>query len=150
VGTAAQPAGEEVGREFVVLRVLGVQLGGWRHAVERALAAGEQPGAGSVGEEAVVADADEALREDVEEEAADELRQRKGEGSHSPAAVVLVAEGHRLVIDVQESMVGEGDAVGVAGEVLEDVLGAVEGRGVLHVSACGERVHVVVTLATAE
>jgi hypothetical protein len=105
-----------------------VGLGGGRDRAEGASAAREPAGAGAVGEEAVVADADEALREGVEEEAAHELGKRKGERTSSLAAVVLVAEGHHLVVHVQESVVGDGDAVGVAGEVLEDILRPLEGR----------------------
>jgi hypothetical protein len=43
------------------------------------------------------------------------------------AAVVLEAEGDGGVIDVKQTVVRDGDAMGVAGEVPEDVLGSLEG-----------------------
>lgn len=128
MGAGPPPGGREIGKVWVGLSVLGVMHRGWGHVAESGPAAREPASARSVGEETVVADADEALGEDVEEEAAHELGQREGERSDAPAAVVHVAEADRLVIDVQESRVGDGNAVGVAGEVLEDVVGVLEWR----------------------
>ena len=91
-------------------------------------AAGQEAGPTGMGEESVVADADEAFGEDVEKEAATELAEGKGEGPGSSATIVLVAKGDGLVIDGQEPMVRESDAVGVAGQILEHVLGGLEGR----------------------
>ncbi len=48
-------------------------------------------------------------------------------GPCSSAAVVLVVEGDGLVIDGQEPMVRDRDAVGIAGEILEHVFGGFEG-----------------------
>jgi hypothetical protein len=42
--------------------------------------------------------------------------------------VVLVAKGHFVVLEGDQSMIGNGDPVGVAGEVAQDMLGATEGR----------------------
>ena len=42
--------------------------------------------------------------------------------------VVSPAEGDLIVLEGHETMVGDGDAMGVAGEVVEDMLGAAEGR----------------------
>ncbi len=95
--------------------------------IESTPATREQPGAGAVGEEAVVADADEALGQHVEQEAADEFGKGEGQSSRPTAAVVFEAEGDRGVIDVKQPVVRDGDAVGVPGEVLQDVLGTVEG-----------------------
>ena len=67
-----------------------------------------------------LADAVEALGQDVEQEAADEL---VGWQHHGPvplapgAAVVLDAEGHALVGRGNQPAVRDGDAVGVAAEV---------------------------------
>lgn len=99
---------------------------GWRMGVGVGLAkgeaaAGQEAGLRGMGEEPIVADSDKAFGEDVEEETAAELAERKGEGPVSSAAVVLVAEGDGLVIDGQEPMVREGNGVGVAGQVLEHV-----------------------------
>jgi hypothetical protein len=89
-------------------------------------AAGEEPDPSGIGQEPVVTDADEAFWEDVEEEAATELAEGKREGPGSLAAVVLVAKGDGVVIDGHEPMVGDRDAVGVAGQILEHRVGALE------------------------
>jgi len=48
-------------------------------------------------------------------------------GPSSLATIVLVAKGDGLVIDEQEPMVRDRDAVGIAGEILEHVFGGWEG-----------------------
>ena len=80
-----------------------------------------------MGEEAVVADADEALGQGVKEEAAGELAEGEGEGAGPGTPVVLVAEGDVVVVDSDQPVVGDGDAMGVAGQILQDGVGAVEG-----------------------
>jgi len=127
VGAEAQPAGQEIEKDLVALTALGLWLSGDLGRTEGVTAAGEKPGAAAVGEEAVVADPDEALGENVEQEAAGELLEREGEGSSPPAPVVLEAEGDSRVVDVDQAVVRDRDAVGVTGEILQDVLGAVEG-----------------------
>ena len=71
----------------------------------------------------------EAGREYVEQEAADELRGLK---SHRAAAVVVPgvapAKAHLLVLEADEPSVGNGDAMGVAGQILQNMLGAAERR----------------------
>jgi hypothetical protein len=65
-----------------------------------------------------VADAVEALGQDVHEEASDELRYRQGHGLVSLAAlgaVVLPLEGDLVVVEGDEAAVGDGDAVGISG-----------------------------------
>ena len=84
--------------------------------------------AASIREEAIRADAYETGRQDVQEEAAEKLVRREGDSAGaSPVAVVLVREGHALVVGLQQAMVGECDAMGVSGEVGEDALRACEG-----------------------
>ena len=84
--------------------------------------------AGAVGEDAEVPNADEALGDDVEEEAADELLGRQRHDFHAvTVAVVFPAKPHDPVLEIDEALVGEGDPVGVAPEVLEYLLGAGEG-----------------------
>ena len=105
---------------------------------ESAPAAGEQSCSAAVGEEAIVADTDEALGEDVQEEAASELSEREREGPGPATPVVLVAEAHGLVIDVEQAMVRDRDAVGVAGQIFEYALRALERRlGVDHPFGAG-------------
>lgn len=127
VWTQAQAGRQEVGDHLAVLREFGLGAGGGVGLVERGPAGGEESRAASVGEEAVVADADEAFREDVEQEATRELRKRKREGSSSVAAVVLEAEGDAVVVDVKKPVVRDRDAVRVAGEIGQDMLGPLEG-----------------------
>ena len=134
VGTEAQALGQKLKEGLVVLaspghlldvRVLGL--------AESATAAHEKSCAAAVGEEAIVTDTDEALGEDVEQEAATELTEREREGPGPATAVVLVAEAHGVVIHVKQPMVRDRDAVGVAGEIFEHAFGTVERRlGVNH------------------
>ena len=86
----------------------GEQLAGSRDVV----------GAGAVGEQAVVADAVEAVRQHMDQEAADELV--GCERHHLVAlaafgAVVLPPEGDAVARRGDQAAVGDGDAVGVAG-----------------------------------
>jgi len=102
--------------------------------VEMAPAQGEGLAAVAVGEQSEVADLDEASGQDVEHEAADELDCIEG---HDVAAVVMPgvspAEAHLSVVEADKPSVGDGDTVGVAGQVLQDVFGTTEGRlGVDH------------------
>jgi hypothetical protein len=82
----------------------------------------------SVGEEAKVADANEAAWEEVQEEAAQELIDRQ---LHDALAVAMSrvspAKGHLPVSKRQESAVGDADAMGVCTEVAEHMLRSAEG-----------------------
>jgi hypothetical protein len=67
-----------------------------------------------------VADTVEALGQDVDEEAADELGCGEGHDLVAGAAVgaiVLVAEGDASVVERDQPAVGDGDAVGVARQI---------------------------------
>jgi hypothetical protein len=83
----------------------------------------------SVGEKAVVADFDEALGEDVEEKATDELQSIEGHDVLAVSlSVVLPTKGDPAFVQRDQTLVGDSDAVGVASEVLENLMGAAEGR----------------------
>ncbi len=123
-----------------VLVAVAVVLFGWvnrrlgnRHA-EQVATTGELLCALAIAEEAVVADAMEALGEDMQQEAADKLVGRDGHDLLATAVpIVLPAETNGAIIDVDEAIVGDGDAVRVAADVIEDLLGSGEGRlGVDH------------------
>jgi hypothetical protein len=76
-----------------------------------------------------VSDAHQASRQDVEQETAEELGNVEGHQSVAVAArPVSPAKGHAVVVEGDESAVGDGDAVGVAAEVAQHLLGAGEGR----------------------
>ena len=81
-----------------------------------------------VSEEAEVADAHEAAREQVEEEAAQELIDGQG---HEPLLVgvsgISPAEGDVAVGEGNESVVGDGDAMGVGTEIAQRVFRPAEG-----------------------
>src|SRR6201997_3384463 len=68
--------------------------------------------------QAVIADLVEAGRQDVLEEAPDELVAGDGFLALAVGGAVLVAIGHGLVVDGQDAVVGDGDAEGVAGEIV--------------------------------
>ena len=71
----------------------------------------------------------EVGRQDMQQEAAHKLL--RGQAHRLEAvllAVVLPAEADAAVLDGQEAVVGDRDAVGVAAEVIEDTGGTVEGR----------------------
>ena len=83
----------------------------------------------AVGEEANVADAMEAVRQGVLQEAADELVGRQGhELGLAVLAVVLPGEADLAVGEPDEPAVGDGDPVGVAAEMAEHLLGSGERR----------------------
>ncbi len=75
-----------------------------------------------------MADADEALGEQVKEEATQKLIAREG---HQFLLIVVSgvtpAEGDLAVGQRDQAMVGDGDAVSVATEILQYVLGSAEG-----------------------
>src|SRR5204863_3194153 len=95
------------------------------HSTEQLAGAGDVSGTIAVGEEAIVADPVETLGQHVHQEAADELM--RGERHRLPAAgpvdtVVLPPEGDGIGVGGDQSTVGDGDAMGVAREIAQDLL----------------------------
>ena len=92
-------------------------------------------------EQAEVADADEAFREDVQEEAPEEFVDVERQRAHlAPVPIVLPPKRDGVVGDGDEPVIGDGDAVGVAREVVQHVGGAAKGRlGVDHPRLAIER-----------
>ena len=87
-------------------------------------------GSVAAGEQSIVPDAMEALGQDVDQEAADELIccQRHGCVSIRPLdTIVLVPEGDAVRIGGDEPAIGDCDAVGVAGEITQDLPGSANG-----------------------
>jgi hypothetical protein len=81
----------------------------------------------AIGQQTEVANADEAERQDVKQESADELRGVDLLGIPlAIAAVVLVAEDDVFTFHAKKPIVGNGDAMRVASEILEDRLGPTE------------------------
>ena len=80
-----------------------------------------------------MADPDEAAGQDVEQKPAEEGRGiERGESGGVAVGAVLPAEGDLAVLQLDEPLVGEGDAIGIATEVGEDLLGAGEGGLAVH------------------
>lgn len=77
---------------------------------------------GGGAEESVAADLLEAFGEDVLEKARDEGMDGKGETSSLVCARAGIAEGDAAVLEGFDAVVGEGDAMDIAGEVLGGVL----------------------------
>ena len=92
----------------------------WLWYAEQLAGARDIGGASGFGEQAVVADAVEAVRQHVNEEAADEL---VGCERHSLVAIapfdaiVLPLEGDAVVVECDQAAVGDGDAVGVTRQI---------------------------------
>jgi hypothetical protein len=81
----------------------------------------------AVGEEAEVANANQPLGQNVDEEASQQLIRGNGHDLLLAAVgIVSPAEGDAIVFEGYESMVGDGDAVGIAGQLVENILGAAE------------------------
>ena len=81
-----------------------------------------------VGQEAEVPQPVEAARRDVQHQPPQEFHSIERQGAQAVATlVVLVAKGHLAVIQRYEPVVGDGHTVGIAGQVLEDVLGIRDG-----------------------
>jgi len=78
----------------------------------------------TVGEESEVANANQPLGQNVDEEASQELIRGKGHDLLLAAVgIVSPAERDAIVFEGHKAMVGDGDAVGIAGQVVEkDVL----------------------------
>src|SRR5262249_31985249 len=86
-------------------------------------------GAGGFGQQAVVADAMEALGQDVDEESADELVCGECHALVPISAldtVVLPLEGDAVLVECDQAAIGDGNAVGIAGEIGQHRLGAAE------------------------
>ena len=81
----------------------------------------------AVGEEAEVSDGVEAAGQGVQKEAGDELvRLQPHELGGAALAIIFPGEGDAIVIESFYAAVGDGDAMGVAAEVSEDLLWAAE------------------------
>ena len=78
--------------------------------------------------EAEVADADKASGQDMQEEAMDEFIGREGHVFElALLAVVEVLERDLTALDVEDTVIGDGDAEDIASEVIEQVVDAVLG-----------------------
>jgi hypothetical protein len=92
---------------------------------QQALTEGQESGAPAISQEPERADADKAAGQDVEQEAAQELL--RTERHHSlliPVGIILPTESNLVMLESHESVVGDGYAMGVAGEIAEHMMGS--------------------------
>ena len=126
-GTTAGRAAIGPVRRDGILDLFGGRFLRWR--VEQPAAERELGGALAVREEAVVADAMEAVRQGVQQEAPDELIGRKRhELGLAVMAIILPAEGDFGIGQADQAGVGDGDAVCVSAEIGEHLSRSAEGR----------------------
>jgi hypothetical protein len=82
-----------------------------------------------VGHKAKVPDPDKAFRKHVHEEPADELPGRNGHHAlNVSVSVVAPTERDIVAIECEQSMIGDGDAMGITTEVTQHLFGTTEGR----------------------
>jgi len=81
----------------------------------------------AVGQESEKANADEAAGQNVEKEASQELLRGKRHRSLLAAVgIILPAESDLIIVERHEAVIGDGHAMGVAGEVTDDLLRSAE------------------------
>jgi hypothetical protein len=87
---------------------------------EQASAEPELVGTMAVGQEAIVPNAMEAIRQDVEEEAAHELADRDAHDSvlvPAPLPILLPAEADVRLVEIKQAIIGDSDPMGVARQI---------------------------------
>ena len=127
------PAQRAAGQRLEAVSIVGCRglgaLRRWRRRVQQPSAVCELVLPGAIGEEAIVANAVEAGREDVEEQ----LGRLQGHDPLAGRAGSAVAEAHGAVAEAAQALVADGDPGGVAAKVVKNLFGAGEGRlGVDH------------------
>ena len=97
----------------------GVAIGG-----ERARAAAREGDAGrptGIRQKTKLADAHEAARQDVLDEATEKLHRRERHRAPLPVVrIVLPPKGHALAVEGEQPMIADRDAMGIASEVPQD------------------------------
>src|SRR2546426_3367086 len=98
------------------------ERGTWHVGPEHRATAVEPLSTVAIGEQAVVADAHETARDDVEQEATEKIR---GVEAHffgaAPRRVVLVSEADLIALDADEAVIRDRDPMRVAGKIVEDL-----------------------------
>ena len=93
----------------------------------------QQSFAAAVGQVAEEADAHKAMWKHMEKKAAQKLLRRNcHELLFAAVGIILPAERHLTMGEVYEPAIGDGDAMGVAGQAMKNVLRAAEGRLGVH------------------
>ena len=111
-----------------------------RNHLQQLLAERQQSSAPAIGQEAEEADAYEAMWKHMEKKTAQKLL---GCDSHqllfAAVSIIFPAERYLTIGEVDEPMIGDGDAMGVAGQVMKDVLRAAERRLGVHDPVLAEK-----------
>lgn len=113
-------------RDCVIMGLIAVcsfEVTSWR--IEQAAAQRQLVGAMTIGEQPVMANTIEPVRQDVKQEAANELASGERHGLAlclSLPAVVLPAEGDMLMGEFDEPAVADGDTMGIAGQIGQHLL----------------------------
>ncbi len=77
----------------------------------------------AIAHETEVADTVKSWRQDMDQKAADELIARQRHGLDLVGmTIVAPLEGHRCVVDVEETMIGDGHPMGISAKVIEHLL----------------------------
>ena len=125
--TAATGAWRQLDRRgFVVIDVIAIcsfEVTSWR--IEQAAAQRQFVGAMTIGKQPVVTGTIEPVRQNMKQEAANELARGMRHGLTlclSLLAVVLPAEGDMLMGEFNEPTVADGDAMGIAGQIGQHLL----------------------------
>lgn len=80
----------------------------------------QAPVSETVGEQPEMADAHEAFGQHVEEESAQELHCIQGyDALLAAVSIIFIAEGNALSVEGQQAVIGNGDSMGVAAQVVE-------------------------------
>ena len=109
------------------------RVGWWRRRREHRATRGEVLGATAGGEQAKVADPDEALRQDVQEKAPQEFLNLDRQGADLTAVPIVLPPKLDGVLGYgDEPVVGDGDPMGVPRQVVQHVRGTPEGRFRVH------------------
>ena len=95
---------------------------------QQTLTAGQEFGATAIGQESEATNADKAAGQNMQQEASQELLRRERHLLFLIAVgVILPAEGNLVVLKSQETLVGDGHAMGVASEIAQHMMGTTEG-----------------------
>jgi len=96
----------------------------------------------AIREEAVVTDTDQSRRKYMQQKPAKELVDVEAEELFGVAmCVVAIAEADALAVVGDDAGVADGDAVGVVGEISENLLRPAEGRFAVRSRASDSRIH---------
>ena len=111
-----------------------------RRQTQRLPYRGQESLARGVGQPAIVANAHEAVGQDVEQKATQKgLSLHGGDPGGVAVGAVLPAEGDLTLVEREQAVVGEGDAMGVAGEIGQHLIRTGEGRFAVHDPTLGGR-----------